>query len=138
MRSIASFHRSADRSAQNSFAIKTDTADRAVHIKIAAVFVLALLTMIAAGVMTMHPSNASQAEDLKGLQTQSLTADKGDRIASSLTGKSCQSETWGAWSEGCAAKLTGANRVRNVSFVTIEKTAPTVNETILARYPVAD
>ena len=63
---------------------------------------------------------------------------KSDRAMQAPATKACQSQTWGAWSEDCAAALTGASRVRNVSFVTVEKTAPTVNETILARYPVAN
>ncbi|WP_029065511.1 hypothetical protein [Labrenzia sp. DG1229] len=126
-----------EKSAQ-PFNIQANAADSAMHVKMAAIFVLALLTMIAAGVMSMHPSNASQAEDLTSLATQGLTATKTDRIAVSKSSGTCNSQAWGAWSEECAASLTGANKVRNVSFVTIEQKAPTANETILARYPTAN
>ncbi|MEO9527261.1 phosphopantetheine adenylyltransferase [Roseibium sp.] len=138
MRSSRTFNRTASQTAPNSFAIRAEAADKAVHVKMAAVFLLALITMIAAGVMTLHPSNASQAEDLKSLASRGVMVNKGDRIAASSETTTCRGETWGAWSEGCAAALTGADRVRNVSFVTVEKSAPTVNETILARYPVTD
>ncbi|MBG6200344.1 MAG: phosphopantetheine adenylyltransferase [Roseibium album] len=126
-----------EKSAQ-PFSIQANAADSAMHVKMAAIFVLALLTMIAAGVMSMHPSNASQAEDLTSLATQGLTATKTDRIAVSKSSDTCNSQAWGAWSEECAASLTGANKVRNVSFVTIEQKAPTANETILARYPAVN
>ncbi|MHA7772787.1 phosphopantetheine adenylyltransferase [Roseibium sp. M-1] len=121
--------------AAQTFAIKANAADPAVHLKMAAIFVLALLTMIAAGVMSMHPSNASQADDLTNLATQGLATTKTDRTAQIPASETCKSQAWGAWSEDCAAALTGASKVRKVSFVTVEKATPTVNETILARYP---
>jgi len=124
--------------AERSFAIKAKAADPAVHVKMAAVFVLALLTMIAAGVMTMHPSKASQAEDLTSVVTQGLASTKSDRTAQIPAAESCDAQAWGAWSEDCAAALTGATKVRKISFVTVEKSTPTVNETILARYPTAN
>ncbi|MCK7611387.1 phosphopantetheine adenylyltransferase [Roseibium sediminicola] len=130
--------RTAPKSAAQPFSFSAKAVDPAFHVKMAAVFVLALLTMIAAGVMTMHPSNASQAEDLTRPATQGLTTTKSDRIASSQTTETCKTQAWGAWSEDCAAALSGANRVRNVSFVTVEKATPTVNETILTRYPTAN
>ncbi|WP_305985615.1 phosphopantetheine adenylyltransferase [Roseibium sp. MMSF_3544] len=121
-----------------SFAIQAKAKDPAVHFKMAAIFVLALLTMIAAGMMSMHPSNASQAEGLTSLATQGLATTKSDRVAVSKTSASCDAQAWGAWSEECAASLTGANKVRNVSFVTVEQKAPSVNETILARFPTTN
>ena len=126
------------RKATQPFTIMAKAADPAVHLKMTAVFVLALLTMIAAGMMSMHPSNASQAEDLNSLATQGLTATKSDRIAVSEISNDCGAQAWGAWSEECAASLTGATKVRNVSFVTVEKSTPTANETILARYPTTN
>ncbi|ASP32797.1 phosphopantetheine adenylyltransferase [Labrenzia sp. VG12] len=137
MRSNSTTDRTAQTQAAQPFAIRAQAVDPAMHVKLAAVFMLALLTMIAAGVMTMHPSNASQAEDLTSLATQGLTTTKGDRVATS-TSDTCKSQAWGAWSADCAAALTGASKVRKVSFVTVEKSAPTVNETILARYPATN
>jgi len=138
MRRNTTSPRTAHKSVVQPFSFSAKAVDPAFHVKMAAVFVLALLTMIAAGVMTMHPSNASQAEDLTSQTTQGLTTTKGDRIASSQPTDTCKAQAWGAWSEDCAAALSGASRVRNVSFVTVEKTTPTVNETILARYSTAN
>jgi hypothetical protein len=134
--SETTFEPTATPRAAQSFAIRAKAVDPAVHIKMTAIFVLALLTMIAAGIMTMHPSKASQAEDLTNLATQGLATTKSDRSAAIQASETCESQAWGAWSEDCAAALTGATKVRNVSFVTIEQSTPTVNETILARYPV--
>lgn len=120
------------------FTFQGKAADVSVHFKMAAVFALALLTMVAAGMMSLHPSNASQAENLTSLATQGLSATKTDRIASSPVSENCSSQAWGAWSEECAASLTGASKVRNVSFVTVEQKAPTANQTILARYPTTN
>ena len=138
MRSNTPSPRTAHKSAAQPFTFGARAVDPAVHVKMAAVFVLALLTMIAAGVMTMHPSNASQAEGLINPATQGLTATKSDRVAVSRAKTDCDTQAWGAWSEDCAASLSGATRVRNVSFVTVEKSTPTINETILARYPAAN
>jgi len=138
MRSNSTTDQTAQISAAKSFSVRAKAVDPAMHVKMAAIFMLALLTMIAAGVMTMHPSNASQAEDLTSLAAQGLTSTKGDRVATSAATDTCESQAWGAWSADCAAALTGANKVRKVSFVTVEKAAPTVNETILARYPTAN
>jgi hypothetical protein len=138
MRSTTNPPRTAPNSAAQPFSIRAKAVDPAAHVKMAAVFILALLTMIAAGVMTMHPSNASQAEDLTNPATQGLTATKSDRVAVSQSNDRCKSQAWGAWSEDCAASLTGAARVRNVSFVTVQTSTPSVNETILARYPTAN
>jgi hypothetical protein len=138
MRSTTTIDRTATAIAVRPFSLQTKAIDPAGHFKMAAIFVLVLLTMIAAGMMSMHPGNASQAEGLTNMATQGLASTKSDRAVQAPVTKVCQSQTWGAWSEDCAAALTGASRVRNVSFVTVEKTAPTVNETILARYPVAN
>ena len=138
MRSNSTTDRTAQTQAAQPFAIRAKAVDPAMHVKMAAVFMLALLTMVAAGVMTMHPSNASQAEDLTSLAAQGLTSTKGDRAATTVTADTCDSQAWGAWTADCAAALTGANKVRKVSFVTVEKATPTVNETILARYPTAN
>ncbi|GAB4576977.1 MAG: hypothetical protein Tsb0019_03520 [Roseibium sp.] len=138
MRSNRTFEQTAAETGAQVFAAGARAADPVMHVKIAAVFVLALLTMIAAGVMTMHPSNASQADELNSVASQGLSATKGDRIATSTASEPCRNQAWGAWSEDCAAAISGASRVRNVAFVTIEKSTPTVNETILARYPKAN
>ncbi|MET1415601.1 phosphopantetheine adenylyltransferase [Roseibium sp. HPY-6] len=135
MRSYVTSSSTAGQKPTQPFAFQAKASDRMVHLKMTAVFVLALLTMIAAGMMSMHPSNASQAEDLTSLATQGLTATKSDRISTSKVADKCDSQAWGAWSEDCAASLTGANKVRNVSFVTVEQKTPSVNETILARFP---
>lgn len=105
------------------------------QIKMVAIFVVALATVIAAGLITLHPSNASHAEGLTSLATQGLASTKTDRVHGKARAKNCAAQTWGAWSDDCAAALTGAGKVRTVSFVTVEKATPTVNETILARYP---
>jgi len=138
MRSNTSNERTAAQTGAQAFSARTRASDPVMHVKVAAVFVLALLTMIMAGVMTMHPSNASQADELGSVTSQGLSAAKGDRIAVSSAGETCRDQAWGAWSEDCAAAITGASRVRNVAFVTVEKSTPTVNETILARYPKAN
>lgn len=138
MRSTTTIDRTATAIAVRPFAFQAKAIDPAGQFKVAAIFVLALLTMIAVGMMSMHPSKASQAEGLTSLATQGLASTKSDRAVQIPASKACETQAWGAWSEDCAAALTGANRVRNVSFVTVEKTAPTVNETILARYPVAN
>lgn len=138
MRSSIQSERTGRKSTAGSFAIHANATDRAVQIKMAAIFILALLTMIAAGVMTMGAGNASQADGLTSLATQGLTATKSDRFAGTEAHDSCKTQAWGAWSDDCAAALTGVGRVRNVSYVTVETTRPTVNETILARYPTAN
>ncbi|QFT32182.1 phosphopantetheine adenylyltransferase [Roseibium porphyridii] len=138
MRSYETIDRTADQTAAKSFIIQAKAVDPVANFKMVAIFTLALLTMIAAGVMTMHPSNASQAQDLNSLATQGMMATKGDRAAISQTANGCETQAWGAWTEDCAAALTGASKVRNVSFVTVEKQTPSVNETILARYPTAN
>ncbi|MCV0424876.1 MAG: phosphopantetheine adenylyltransferase [Roseibium sp.] len=138
MRSYETLDRTANHKAAQPFAIQAKATDPAAHLKMGAIFVLALLTMIAAGVMTMHSSKASQAEDLTSLATQGLTTTKADRAASVPTTDTCKSQAWGAWSEECAAALTGANKVRKVSFVTVQQSTPTANETILARYPTGN
>ncbi len=138
MRSYQTVDRNAQRTVARPFAIQAFAADPSGQYKMAAILVLALLTMVAAGLMTLHPSNASQAGDLTNLAAQGLVATKTDRAAGVSAGKTCGSQTWGAWSEDCAAALTGAAKVRNVSFVTVEKTTPSVNETILARYPATN
>ncbi|MES0882091.1 phosphopantetheine adenylyltransferase [Roseibium sp. SCP14] len=138
MRSYNETTRTASSKAAKPFAIQAKATDPAMHFKMAAIFVLALLTMIAAGVMTMHPSKASQAQDLNNLATQGLTATKSDRATKVPSSETCNSQAWGAWSDDCAAALTGARKVRNVSFVTVQRASPSVNETILARYPTSN
>jgi len=138
MRSYVTEGATVSNKAGASFAFQGKAADVSVQFKMAAVFALALLTMVAAGIMSLHPSNASQAENLTSLATQGLSATKTDRIAATVVSESCNSQAWGAWSEECAASLTGASKVRNVSFVTVEQKAPTANQTILARYPTTN
>lgn len=137
MRSMSKTEPAAPRS--QSFSFRSAAVDPAVHIKMAAVFIVALMTVIAAGVMTLHPSNASQAEDLASYSGSLTAGGKGDRVAAlvgaAATQKTCVGQAWGAWSEDCAAALSGARKVRKVSFVTVEARPRTVNETILARYP---
>jgi hypothetical protein len=138
MRSTTTIDRTATAIALRPFSFPAKAIDPAGHFKMAAIFVLALLTMIGAGMMTMYPGNASQAQGLTSMATQGLASTKSDRAVQVPATKVCESQAWGAWSEDCAAALTGATSVRNVSFVTVERSAPTVNETILARYPVAN
>ncbi len=138
MRSYDAVERTANETAARPFSIQSKAVDRSLPVKMTAILVLALLTMIAAGMMSMHPSSASQAEDLTSPATQGLAASKSDRATAVPSNEACKSQAWGAWSEDCAASLSGAARVRNVSFVTIEKSSPTVNETILYRYPVTN
>ncbi|MCX2722733.1 phosphopantetheine adenylyltransferase [Roseibium salinum] len=137
MRSDNTFEPTGRKATVKPFAVQTKAVDPTIHLRMAAIFVLALLTMIAAGVMSMHPSSASQAENLANPPAQGLATTKSDRIASAPSTNTCASQAWGAWSDDCAAVLGGANKVRTVSFVTVEKAAPSVNETILARYPTA-
>jgi hypothetical protein len=101
---------------------------------LASVFVLAVLTVLIAGVISMNTSNASQAQEAGVPTAQGMMATKTDRKASPVS-NTCEDQTWGAWSAECAAKLTGATRVRTVSYVTVETQPMTVNQTILARYP---
>lgn len=138
MRSSRQNDPTAGQSTARSFAIQANATDRVMQFKMVAIFVLALLTMIAAGAMSMDAGNASQADDLTNLATQGLTATKSDRFASAAAQDTCKAQAWGAWSEDCAAALTGAAKVRNVSYVIVETSRPTVNETILARYPAAN
>ncbi|MES0808861.1 phosphopantetheine adenylyltransferase [Roseibium sp. SCPC15] len=138
MRSYNDTNRAANNKAGTPFAFQAKATDPAMHFKMAAIFILALLTMIAAGVMTMHPSKASQAQDLNNLATQGMMATKTDRATKIPSNETCKSQAWGAWSDDCAAALTGARKVRNVSFVTVQKQSPSVNETILTRYPTSN
>jgi hypothetical protein len=138
MRSNNSIDQTATQNAVRPFTIQAKAVDPAAHFKMAAVFVLALLTIIAAGTMSMYPSKASQAEELTTLTTQGLTAMKSDRAVKTGSGNKCDAQAWGAWSAECAAAISGASKVRKVSFVTVEKSSPSVNETILARYPAAN
>jgi hypothetical protein len=138
MRSNHTFNQTAKQNAARPFTIQAKAVDPAAHFKMAAIFVLALLTIIAAGMMSMYPSKASQAEELTSLATQGLMATKTDRAVKTGFGNECESQAWGAWSADCAAAISGASKVRKVSFVTVEKSSPSVNETILARYPTAN
>ncbi|TYC53866.1 phosphopantetheine adenylyltransferase [Rhodobacterales bacterium] len=117
-----------------SFAIKAEAQDRSVQLKMAAVFIVALFTVAAAGIISMYPSNASTADAMTNLAPQGLASTKTDRAIATRVPSTCQTQAWGAWSEDCAAALTGAAKVRNVSFVTIEAEGLSANETILARY----
>ncbi|WP_428688214.1 phosphopantetheine adenylyltransferase [Roseibium sp.] len=138
MRSYDTTARAASKTTVRPFSIQVGAVDGSLALKMTAVLVLALLTMIAAGIMSMHPSSASQAEDLTSLATQGLAATKSDRAAVIASSETCKSQAWGAWTEDCAAALSGASKVRKVSFVTVEKASPTVNETILYRFPVTN
>ncbi|GAA0781189.1 hypothetical protein GCM10009077_27360 [Roseibium denhamense] len=120
------------------FAISAEAVDQTAHMKIAVVFLLAVLTVAAAGIFTINSSKASQAGELTHTATQGLLATKSDRAAGPDRANSCDSQAWGAWSEDCASALNGGRKVRNVSYTTVEKASPTVNETILARYPAAN
>jgi len=134
MRSNQHTPTTASRKAGQSFAINAKALDPFAHIKMASVFALALLTVLIAGVISMNASNASQAQEPGAHTVQGLSATKTDRKAEAPDDV-CQSQAWGAWSAKCAAELTGASKVRTVSFVTVEKQPATVNQTILARYP---
>ena len=135
MRSIVTSPRTAGNNAANSFTIRAKAQDPAAHLKMAAIFILALITVVIAGMINMHPSSASQAKGLTHLATQGMSVTKTDRAAISGPAAKCENQAWGAWSADCAAKITGANKVRNVSFVTVEQASPSINETILARFP---
>ena len=135
MRSYEVFQHTARKSNADVFTIQAKATDPAANLKLAAIFVLAFLTVIAAGVMTMHPSNASQAQGVSQVETLDVSSSKSDRVQPTAKTGGCEKQTWGAWSEDCAAALTGVRKVRNVSFVTVEKQSASVNETILARYP---
>lgn len=116
------------------FATDAKAMDPFAHVKVASIFVLAVLTVLIAGVFSMNASSASQAQEAGIPATQGMISSKTDR----KTGPSeqdCKTQTWGAWSAKCAAELTGASKVRTVSFVTVETQPMTVNQTILARYP---
>lgn len=134
MRSSQHTPTTASRKAGQPFAINAKASDPFAHIKMASVFALALLTVLIAGLISMNASNASQAQETGALTVQGMMATKTDRKVSAA-GETCQNQAWGAWSEKCAAELTGATKVRNVSFVTVEKQPDAVNQTILARYP---
>ena len=138
MRSIVTSPKTATQTAARTFSIQAKAVDPAAHFKMAAIFALALMTIVAAGMMSMHPSNASQAQELTNLAAQGMTATKTDRVAPTAMTDKCENQAWGAWSADCAAALTGASKVRNVSFVTVEQASPTVNETIRARYPTTN
>ena len=137
MRSYVTEGATVSNKAGASFAFQGKAADVSVQFKMAAVFALALLTMVAAGMMSLHPSNASQAENLTSLQHKVFPPPRQTGLRH-RSFRSCNSQAWGAWSEECAASLTGASKVRNVSFVTVEQKAPTANQTILARYPTTN
>ncbi len=134
MRSMPNTEATAHQQVAQPFAAKAKAMDPMANIKIASIFVLALLTVLIAGVISMNASNASQAQEIGMPSAQGMMATKADRKAIDIA-ETCKSQTWGAWSAECAAVLTGASKVRNVSFVTIEKQPMTVNQTILARYP---
>lgn len=138
MRSTTTFDQTATHTAARPFTIQAKATDPAANFKMAAIFVLAMLTIVAAGMMSMHPSKASQAEELTSLATQGLVSGKSDRVVTSGSTNNCETQAWGAWSAECAAQISGASKVRKVSFVTVEKPSLTINETILARYPAAN
>ncbi|QDG77672.1 phosphopantetheine adenylyltransferase [Labrenzia sp. PHM005] len=116
------------------FATEAKAMDPFAHVKMASIFVLAVLTVLLAGVFGMNASSASQAQEAGMPAAQGMIASKSDR-KSGPDVQDCKNQTWGAWSAKCAAELTGASKVRTVSFVTVEKQPMTVNQTILARYP---
>lgn len=136
MRSYDHINRDTHQDRVQPFAARAKAADPMAHIKMATIFILAVVTVLIAGIISMNAGNASQAQEIGTPAPQGMMATKSDRIASSSKMNTCDGQAWGAWSADCAASLTGAKKVRNVSFVTVEKKAPTVNETILARYPV--
>lgn len=105
--------------------------------QIVSVMLLAVVAILFAGVMTLQPANSfTMASAGEVVKSQGMVAKKSDRLATTDT-VSCNGQAWGAWSADCAAALTGSKSVRTVGYVTVEQTSPTVNETILARFPKA-
>ncbi|WP_196223319.1 phosphopantetheine adenylyltransferase [Roseibium sp. RKSG952] len=98
----------------------------------------ALLVSIAVIFTSYQPafSKIASADVAMAAAVSNMPAPKSGRLASGSSPAACDGQTWGAWSESCAAALSGNKPVRNVRFVTVEKHAKSVNETILARYPV--
>lgn len=102
------------------------------HAKLVALFVLAALTVSIFGLATTYSSNATQVQEMTNLAPQGAADTKTDRAPLS---DECRTQAWGAWSESCAAALSGSGKVRTVSYITVNEAPATVNETILARYP---
>lgn len=103
--------------------------------QIAGILGAALLAVLIAGFVTLQPAKSftsARGADIGMIQGEAAT--KTDRSKTNLPA-SCQGQAWGAWSADCAAALTGSSSVRNVGYVTVEQPSPTVNETILARFP---
>lgn len=138
MRHYETIERTAHQAAPQPFATRVKAVDPMAHIKMASIFAVALLTVLVAGIISMNTGNASQAQEMTNLAPKGMLITKTDRVATAPSIDHCGTQAWGAWSEDCVTKLTGRKNVRNVSFVTVEKTTPTVNETILARYPTTN
>lgn len=117
------------------FVAQSTALDPVVYVKMGSIFVLAVLTILMASLIGMNVSNASQGGGLSAYSHQAFAITKTDRVGMGVSGGTCDQQAWGAWSAECAAALSGAKKVRNVSFVTVEQTPRTVNETILARFP---
>ncbi|MGS4884013.1 phosphopantetheine adenylyltransferase [Roseibium sp. MB-4] len=135
MRSSSFYKTTGHHQVARPFTAKTKAMDPIANFKLASIFILALLTVLIAGIISMNASNASQAQEAGQTAPQGMMATKTDRAVIPAKAANCESQTWGAWSAECAAELTGASKVRTVSYVTIEKQPNTVNQTILARYP---
>ena len=117
----------------HGFVADTRAVDMRAYIKMTTVLILAIVSIIAISAMSFYPSSASQAE---AVTSQGMMMTKSDRDIRIASADNCETQAWGAWSEDCAAALSGASKVRKVSFVTVAEPAKSVNETILARYAV--
>lgn len=135
MRSYETFDQTSQQTAKQPFVARVKALDPMVHTKMASIFVLAVLTILMASLISMNVVNASQVQQAGQTAPQGMIATKTDRVSITAAKDNCDKQAWGAWSAECAAALTGAAKVRKVSFVTVEQKPMTVNETILARFP---
>ena len=102
----------------------------AAGLQVAAIMSLAVGAIFVAGFITLSPVGAADARMVN-------TVNKTDRLESVDAGTSCQGQAWGAWSNECAAHITGASNVRQVGFVTTSSVSENEpNTTVLHRMPI--
>ena len=135
MRSYETFDGTGQQAAKQPFVARVKALDPMVHTKMASIFVLAVLTILMASLISMNVGNASQVQAAGETAPQGMISTKTDRVSVAQAKENCEQQAWGAWSAECAAALSGASKVRKVSFVTVEQKPMSVNETILARFP---
>ncbi|MTI45781.1 hypothetical protein JM93_00589 [Roseibium hamelinense] len=126
------------RQATDAFGSASATTHPAGFLQVAVILASAFLMSLMVIFATLQPASSMSASNAGVAETQGNIATKSAMAASIPARNLCEGQAWGAWSTDCAAALSGAQNVRHVQFVTVEQATPTVNETILSRFPASE